>query len=94
MSLYNYNLMMNLVDYYRGNTTDMIIQLPGEVERVDWYNKQNALFQKQLHHCSRVYKNLVVLDLREQVVIHAGNRFIIYTLFPQCNISNHVIRGF
>jgi nanoRNase/pAp phosphatase (c-di-AMP/oligoRNAs hydrolase) len=40
-----------------------------------------------------VHDNLVVLDLRDEEVIFAGNRFVIYALFPQCNISIHVIWG-
>jgi nanoRNase/pAp phosphatase (c-di-AMP/oligoRNAs hydrolase) len=89
----NYNLMMDLIDYCRNHTIDEIIKLPDVVERIDLYNEQNELFQKQLLKCSSVHKNLVVLDLREQEVIHAGNRFVIYALFPQCNISIHVMWG-
>ncbi|MEL6980259.1 MAG: exopolyphosphatase, partial [Pseudomonadota bacterium] len=35
----------------------------------------------------------VVLDLRDEEVIYAGNRFMIYALFPWTNISIHVIWG-
>jgi nanoRNase/pAp phosphatase (c-di-AMP/oligoRNAs hydrolase) len=35
----------------------------------------------------------VVLDLRDEEVIHPTNRFMIYALFPQCNISIHVLWG-
>ena len=41
-----------------------------------------------------MHKNLVVLDLRDEEVIHAGNRFVIYAQFPQCNISIHRMWGF
>ena len=34
-----------------------------------------------------------MLDLREEEVIYAGNRFVIYALFPQCNISIHQMWG-
>jgi nanoRNase/pAp phosphatase (c-di-AMP/oligoRNAs hydrolase) len=40
-----------------------------------------------------VHRNLVVLDLREEEVIYAGNRFLIYALFPETNISIHVLWG-
>jgi nanoRNase/pAp phosphatase (c-di-AMP/oligoRNAs hydrolase) len=40
-----------------------------------------------------VHGNLVVLDLRKEETIYAGNRFVIYALFPQCNISIHVLWG-
>ena len=40
------------------------------------------------------YKNLIVLDLRNEEVIYPGNRFMIYALYPQTNISIHHIWGF
>ena len=40
-----------------------------------------------------MHGNLVVLDLREEEVIHPTNRFTLYALFPQCNISIHVLWG-
>ncbi|MGX5173968.1 exopolyphosphatase [Aliikangiella sp. IMCC44653] len=90
----NYNLMMDLIDYCRNHPIEEIMQLPDVVERVELYNEQDKLFKQQLKDCSTVYKNLVVLDLRDQEVIHAGNRFVIYALFPECNISIHVMWGF
>ncbi len=30
-----------------------------------------------------------MLDLRDKGVIHVGNRFVIYALFAECNISIH-----
>ncbi|HUH07481.1 MAG TPA: exopolyphosphatase, partial [Egibacteraceae bacterium] len=50
-------------------------------------------FREQLERCSTVHGNLVVLDLRSQETIYAGNRFMIYALFPECNISIHVLWG-
>ena len=40
-----------------------------------------------------IREKLVVLDLRKEETIFAGNRFMIYALFPQCNISIHVMWG-
>ena len=37
---------------------------------------------------------VVVLDLRNEEVIHAGNRFMIYALYPETQISVHVAWGF
>ncbi|MCP4979051.1 MAG: exopolyphosphatase, partial [Gammaproteobacteria bacterium] len=54
---------------------------------------QEALFKEQIKRCATVHNNLVVLDLRDEEVIHAGNRFVIYALFPECNISIHVLWG-
>jgi hypothetical protein len=58
---------------------------------VDLYFDQEEQFQKQIQRCAKVYDNLVVLDLRNEDTIYAGNRFAIYALFPECNISRNSI---
>jgi len=90
----NYNLMMDLIDYCKNHTIDEIMQLPDVKERTDLYFEHQKKFVKQIRKCSSVYDNLVVLDLRGEEVIYAGNRFVIYALYPECNISIHVIWGF
>lgn len=89
----NYTLMMNLIDYCKDHDITAILQLPDVKERVELYFEYEDRFKEQLMSCSSVRKNLVVLDLRQQEVIYPGNRFMIYALFPQCNISLHVIWG-
>ncbi len=89
----NYQLMMKLIDCCRDLSIDEILMLPDVKERVDLYMKHTELFEEQLKRCSTVFDNLIVLDLREEEVIYAGNRFMIYALFPDCNISIHVIWG-
>ena len=49
--------------------------------------------QEQIKRCATVHGNLVVLDLRDEEVIHPTNRFMLYALFPECNISIHVLWG-
>lgn len=90
----NYQLMMALIDSCRDHTIDEILALPDVKERVELYNEQSDKFAEQLERCSTVHKNLVVLDLTEEDTIWAGNRFMIYAMFPQCNISIHKIWGF
>lgn len=89
----NYNLMMDLIDYCKDHKIDEIMQLPDVVERVKLYEEQSKLFKDQIQRCSTVYDNLVVLDLRDEETIYAGNRFMIYALFPDTNISIHQIWG-
>ena len=89
----NYQLMMNLIDACLTLSIAEILALPDVKERVDLYAAHKAQANQQLLDCSKVYGNLVVLDLREQAVIHPTNRFMIYALFPQCNISIHVLWG-
>lgn len=89
----NYNLMMDLIDYCKNHSIDEIFQLPDVKERVELYFEHDAKFKEQIKRCATVHDNLVVLDLRNEEMIYAGNRFVIYALFPQCNISIHLLWG-
>lgn len=89
----NYTLMMDLIKYCRNHGIDEILQLPDVKERVDLYLEHSEKAKEQILRCATVHKNLVVLDLRDEETIWATNRFMIYALFPQCNISIHVMWG-
>lgn len=89
----NYQLMMQLIDFCRDHNIDQILELPDVKERVELYFEQKEQFEDQLKRCSTVHDNLVVLDLRDEDPIYAGNRFMIYALYPDCNISVHVLWG-
>lgn len=89
----NYQLMMDLIDACLTMSVDQILALPDVKERVDLYTSHQAEAQDQILCCSKVHDNLVVIDLRDQEIIHPSNRFLIYALFPKCNISMHVMWG-
>lgn len=90
----NYQLMMQLIDYCREEQDiKKILELPDVKERVDLYQEHQDNFREQLKSCSRVESNLVILDLRQEETIWPGNRFMIYALFPDTNISIHVLWG-
>ena len=90
----NYQLMMDLIDYCKDHPIEEVMALPDVKERTDLYEQQHGLFVDQLRRCSTVHQNLVVLDLRNESTIYAGNRFMIYALYPECNISMHILWGF
>ncbi|SIP93626.1 exopolyphosphatase [Marinobacterium stanieri] len=89
----NYALMMDLIDYCKNHSIEEILSLPDIKERVELYFEQEAKFKEQVKRCATVHNNLVVLDLRNEEQIWAGNRFMIYALYPECNISIHVMWG-
>jgi len=89
----NYQLMMELIDACLELTVEEVLELPDVVERVTLYREHAEAAKAQLLARSTVHGNLVVLDLREDEVIHPTNRFMIYALHPQCNISIHVLWG-
>lgn len=89
----NYSLMMELIDYCKNHTIEEIMKIPDVQERVELYFEQAEIFKEQVKKCSKIYENLIVLDLREEEVIHTGNRFMIYAMHPECNISIHCLWG-
>ena len=90
----NYDLMMQLIDYCLEHDIDEILAHPDVKERVDLYFEQAELFKEQLRRIAKVYDKVVVLDFRDEEVIYAGNRFMIYALYPDAEISIHVAWGF
>ena len=89
----NYQLMMNLIDYCKNHTIEEILELEDVQERIEMYLNHSEMAKEQIRRCSTVHNNLVVLDLRNEETIYATNRFTIYSLFPQCDISMHVLWG-
>ncbi|MDP2811065.1 MAG: exopolyphosphatase [Rhodocyclaceae bacterium] len=89
----NYQLMMDLIAYCRNHGIDDILGLPDVKERVDLYFEHAEKAKEQIKRCTRVYKNLAILDLRNEETIFAVNRFMIYALFPETNISIHLMWG-
>ncbi|HBG48322.1 MAG TPA: exopolyphosphatase [Cyanobacteria bacterium UBA9971] len=89
----NYNLMMELIDKCKDHSIDEILEFPDVKERVDLYFTLQEKFIEQVRKCATVHKNLVVLDLKNEETIYPGNRFAIYALYPECNISIHVLWG-
>jgi nanoRNase/pAp phosphatase (c-di-AMP/oligoRNAs hydrolase) len=89
----NYQLMMDLIAYCRHHGIDDILALPDVKERVDLYFEHQANAKEQIRRCTKIHGNLAVLDLRREPIIFAVNRFMIYALYPEVNISIHVMWG-
>jgi nanoRNase/pAp phosphatase (c-di-AMP/oligoRNAs hydrolase) len=89
----NYVLMMNLIQYCKTHAIREILELPDLKERLQLYDEHSERAKEQIKRCSTVHGNLVVLDLRREETIWATNRFMIYALFPEINISIHVMWG-
>ena len=89
----NYQLMMMLIPACLELSIEEILELPDVAERVTLYREQAGDFEAQLQRCSRVAGDVVIVDLRGEHTIHAGNRFLIYALFPHAKVSVHVLWG-
>ncbi len=89
----NYALMMDLIDYCRDHSIEQILALPDVEERVKLYNEHAPKALEQIKRCATRHGNLIVLDLKKEDPIWATNRFTLYALYPETNISIHVMWG-
>ncbi|MBC8044688.1 MAG: exopolyphosphatase [Rhizobacter sp.] len=88
----NRELMNKMIEWIPTHTAEQILELPDIKPRVDRYLADENKFKEVLQQHSRQDGNVVITDLRG-VETPAGNRFLIYTLFPNSNISVRVIDG-
>ena len=89
----NYELMEVLIDECATKTIEEILKSPDVEERVKLYYEQDALFRKMLSAHTKIDGNVIITDLRGVETIYTGNRFIIYSLYPEQNISVWVVDG-
>ena len=90
----NYDLMMELIDYCVDHNVDQVLELPDVKERVDMYFEQQELFKAQLQKITKIHDKVAVIDLRNEETIYTGNRFMVYAMWPEVEISVHVAWGF
>ncbi|MDR2521191.1 MAG: exopolyphosphatase [Spirochaetaceae bacterium] len=74
-------------------TIDELLALPDVRERVEVYESQMERFTETARRCCRVDANVIVMDMRGVKEIPIGNRFALYTLYPEQNISVTVMDG-
>lgn len=89
----NYQLMEKLLVCCRTMTTQEILDLPDIKERIEVYNEQAELFKKMVHEHTRIERDVIITDLRGVDPIYTGNRFMIYSLYPEQNISAWIVSG-
>ena len=89
----NYQLMEKLIDACRTMTTDEILNLPDVKERIDVYFEQTEKFKEMVKKYTQVGGNVIISDLRGVDPIYSGNRFLIYSMYPEQNISAWIVSG-
>lgn len=90
----NYQLMMDLVDILRKEKSiEDILKHPDVAERVKMYREHAKLARQQIMNRAEVHDKLLVLDFRKDQEIYTTNRFTVYAMYPQCNVSMHMLPG-
>ena len=89
----NYDLMKELAAACSTKAIEEIMSMPDVIERVKIYFEQEKLFREMLEKVIKTDGNVIIADLRGTETIYAGNRFLMYTLYPEQNISVWIIDG-
>lgn len=89
----NYQLMEELIDYCSSMSIDEILKLEDVAERIDLYFEQNELFKDMIKKYTKIDGNVIITDLRNVETIYTGNRFLIYSLYPEQNVSIWLVDG-
>lgn len=89
----NYQPMEKLIDWCRTMTIDEILELPDIKERIDMYFEQTDKFIEMVKSHTEVKNSVIISDLRGLDTIYTGNRFMIYSLYPEGNISVWIVSG-
>jgi len=89
----NYDLMLTLAKACAEKSIAEILKMPDVKERIDLYYQQKELFTNMLKSHVEILGNVIKVDLRDVDTIYAGNRFLIYTFYPEQNISVWIVDG-
>jgi nanoRNase/pAp phosphatase (c-di-AMP/oligoRNAs hydrolase) len=85
--------MEQMIEWCGNMHAEAILEQPDVRERVTRYFEQDTLFRDMIQKNGTARGNVFVLDLRNEPEIFSGNRFVLYTMYPDCNISIQVIWG-
>jgi len=91
----NRELMTRMIELIAANPDDpdVVLADPDVKERIDRYFEQQEEFRKVMRERSTVEKNVIITDLRGLRDLPAGNRFLIYTMYPAQNIQVRIFDG-
>ncbi len=89
----NYQLMQDMIDYCHTMTAEEMLKQPDVKERAVRYLEQTEKFMEMLKGCTTLKGEVLIIDFRNEETIYAGNRFLVYTLYPECKVSIHVAWG-
>jgi hypothetical protein len=84
---------MKLLGWLKEKSIGAILKEPEVEQRVAHLREQDRRFREQTVAHSRRDGNVVITDFRGLRPLPIGNRFIVYTLFPQASISLRLHQG-
>ncbi len=89
----NYQLMEELINHCRNMKIEDILEIEDVKERVELYYEQDRLFKEMVSKHTTIEDNIILTDLRNVETIYTGNRFLVYSLYPEQNVSVWIVDG-
>ena len=84
----------HVMELAKSKSADDILNDPQVKERVAQLKSEEKAFMESLKANSKADGNVSVTDFRGQSNLPHGNRFLVYTLFPNQNVSVRIADGF
>jgi len=78
---------VNLVDWLKMKPLADVLAQPEVERRASLLRENNLAFLDLLKKHSRVDGNVIITDFRDLDTAPIGNRFLVYALFPEANVS-------
>jgi len=72
---------------------DQILAIPDVMERVSFYKEQSEKFIDMVKKHTTITGNVICTDLRGVDTIYVGNRFLVYSIYPEQNVSVWIVDG-
>jgi hypothetical protein len=87
------HFFITLVELLKTFDIDKVLQTAEVARRVKTYLENDFRFLQVLNDHTRIDQNVIITDFRNIFKVPVGNRFLIYTLYPECNVSVRVQWG-
>ena len=76
-----------LVQWIKEKPLSEILLSDEVLRRIEHVRNEHVAFMRALKECSRTEENVIISDSRSYDYFPNGNRFLIYTIFPEQNVS-------
>lgn len=87
------DFFMELHDALKVKSIEQILELPEVKRRIEAMRREWVEFKKITQDNSHLDGNVIITDFRNLERLPIGNRFLVYTLFPEGNVSVRVHWG-
>jgi hypothetical protein len=87
------DFFLALVQQLKTSGIEDVLRTPEVARRVKIYLDNDFKFLQVLNDHTRTDKNVIITDFRNISDIPVGNRFLVYTLYPECNVSVRIQWG-